>query len=421
MRLLALLLAILSMAAPASAFCGFYVARADGDLFNEASKVIVARYGGRSTITMSADYQGEPSEFAMVVPTPIVLDRKLVKTVPAEVMNAVDAYTAPRLVEYLDDDPCNPVVMMEAVMAAPRSAVAERERGPSAFGVTIEDQYAVGSYDIVILSAKESGGLVEYLLAEGYNIPEGAKPYLAEYIAKDMKFFVARVNLERHAAGETAVLEPLQLWLPGTKFMLPIRLGMANAKGPQDLILMTLSKEGRVTVDNYDVHRLPSNENVPLFVEERFAEFYRALFKTAIDEIGGTGIMLEYAWDMAWCDPCAADPPTNDQLRSLGVSWIEDQPNGGQDVFVTRLHARYDTSFAEDFVLRETRDRENFQGRYVMQKPFTGPMQCEAAEEYVQLVKDRTRTEAERLADLTGWSPKRIDEEIAKTLPERFR
>ena len=49
----------------ASAFCGFYVAKADTDLFNEASKVALARDGERTVITMASDYSGDASEFAL--------------------------------------------------------------------------------------------------------------------------------------------------------------------------------------------------------------------------------------------------------------------------------------------------------------------------------------------------------------------
>jgi hypothetical protein len=44
--------------APAAAFCGFYVSRDDGQLFNEASKVVFTRHKSRSVITMSSDYRG---------------------------------------------------------------------------------------------------------------------------------------------------------------------------------------------------------------------------------------------------------------------------------------------------------------------------------------------------------------------------
>ena len=48
--------------APAQAFCGFYVAKADAKLFNEASKVVIARHDGKTVITMVNDYIGDPRE-----------------------------------------------------------------------------------------------------------------------------------------------------------------------------------------------------------------------------------------------------------------------------------------------------------------------------------------------------------------------
>lgn len=50
-------------------------------------------------------------------------------------------------------------------------------------------------------------------------------------------------------------------------------------------------------------------------------------------------MFLEYAWDMAWCDPCAADPLSYDELRELGVFWLDGRQARGpqaQQVFMTR-------------------------------------------------------------------------------------
>ncbi len=412
-------------AAGASAFCGLYVARADGELFNEASKVVIARNGEHTAITMSSDYHGDPADFAMIVPTPTVLEREHVRTVSAEILSAIDAYSAPRLVEYQDNDPCAPIVayaMDQPMIMEERSVEPQRRRGPGAFGVTIKAEYAVGIYDIVILDADQSDGLVGYLLQEGYNIPDGAEGVLGDYIAGGMKFFVARVNLGRQAASG-ATLEPLQITFKSDKYMLPIRLGMVNARGPQDMLVMTLSRQGRVQVMNYPTHRIHTNVEIPIFVRQRFGEFYKAMFARSINELGGTGIVLEYAWDMAWCDPCAADPLTNDQLAVLGVNWLPDDPNAGQDVYVTRLHARYDASFKEDLMFGETSNRENFQGRYILREPFKGAFTCERSEYegYVTSVRKRIREEARLLSSLTGWRLGRINEEIAKTVQGRYR
>ena len=75
------------------------------------------------------------------------------------------------------------------------------------------------------------------------------------------------------------------------------------------------------------------------------------------------------------------------------------------DVFLTRLHVRYDGAhFPEDLVFQETADRENFQGRYVLRHPWKGDTNCPGGVEYRRAVFERQQREVENLASLTGWS-----------------
>ena len=144
-------------AAPAHAFCGFYVAKADAKLFNKASKVVVARKGEQTAVTMASDYQGDLKEFALVIPVPTVVKKDQIKIIESAWVDHLDAYSAPRLVEYFDPDPCSPP--MPTCRAVPPTAAPWRwhgrhhAAGPSALGVKIEAEYTVGEYDILILSA----------------------------------------------------------------------------------------------------------------------------------------------------------------------------------------------------------------------------------------------------------------------------
>ena len=410
--------ATFGLSGAAQAFCGFYVAKADGELFNEASKVVMMRDGQRTVITMANDYRGEAKDFAMVIPTPSVLTREQINVAENSLIDHLDAYTAPRLVEYYDPNPCDQRrLRMEALSAAPEDgAVPTAGARTKALGVTIEAEYTVGEYDILILSAKESGGLQLWLDENGYKTPEAAKPVLASYIARGMKFFVARVNLEEQAKLGSTYLRPLQIAFETEKFMLPIRLGTVNAQGKQDLLLFTLTRSGRVETANYRTANIPSNMDIPLYVQKKFGDFYKAMFATAVDRTGGRTVLTEYAWDMNWCDPCAADPLSVAQLRQLGVFWLADgttrpgiaprrpAPGGARDVFVTRLHLRYDAaSFPEDLRLMETGDRRNFQGRYVTRHPFAGNSECPAGEAYRRQLAKAYEKQAATLANLTGW------------------
>jgi hypothetical protein len=393
------------------AFCGFYVAKADARLFNQASQVVLVRHEDKTVVTMVNDYRGELDEFAVVVPVPTFIERGQIHVTNKAIVDHLDAYTAPRLVEYFDPDPCMPYVRREALpsSAMPSPADASRQSRARALGVTIEAEYTVGEYDILVLSAEQSDGLETWLTENGYRLPPGASRVLGSYIRQNMRFFVARVNLEEQSKLGYSSLRPLQVAYESPKFMLPIRLGTVNADGPQDLLLYTLTANGRVETTNYRTVRLPTGMELPVFVKDEFADFYKAMFTEQVRRENMRSVFLEYAWDMAWCDPCAADPLSQEELRELGVFWLGEVSRPGpksaaQNVFATRLHVRYDGEhFPEDLVLQETGDRTNFQGRYVLRNAFQGELQCEAGKTYERELGERREREAQTLASLTGW------------------
>ncbi len=146
-------------------------------------------------------------------------------------------------------------------------AIARGSRGES-LGVTIEASYTVGEYDILILSAKESGGLETWLRESGYRIPAGASSVLSSYIQQNMRFFVAKVNLKEQGKLGFSYLRPLQVAYESPKFMLPIRLGTVNADGAQELFVMTLTRKGRVETTNYRTVRLADGDGHPGVCEE---------------------------------------------------------------------------------------------------------------------------------------------------------
>jgi Na+-translocating ferredoxin:NAD+ oxidoreductase RnfD subunit len=435
-----LLVLVALTALPVQAFCGFYVGKADTQLFNDASQVALVRDGDRTVLTMSNDYQGPMTDFALVVPVPTVLQREQIHIGDKRLLEHLDAYSAPRLVEYFDPDPCQVYMPMASAGRAVASMKSEdavnAPRSAPALGVTVEARYTVGEYDILILSAKESSGLETWLRENGYRIPSRASAALQPYIRQDMKFFVAKVNLEEQRATGVQYLRPLQIAYESKKFMLPIRLGMANARGPQDMVVYALSRQGRVESVNYRTTRVPSDVNLPEFVKGEFGKFYKATFAHALGRESGKALFTEYTWDMGWCDPCAAQPLSRDELQQLGVFWLDDTGYGssyrpgpipprrpppmgrGVNVLLTRLHVRYDADhFPEDLVFQETSDRSNFQARYVLQHAFTGTMNCSAAESYRSSLIERRTKEAQTLADLTGWSMADIRQQMGSDAP----
>jgi hypothetical protein len=419
-------LAALLVPVAAHGFCGFYVAKADTKLFNKASQVVLVRDGKRTVLTMANDYHGDPKEFAIVIPVPTVIKKDAVKVADKAVIDHVDAYSAPRLVEYFDDDPCN--------MVAYSAAIPESARGPrrskdgdreKALGVKIEASYSVGEYDILILSAEQSGGLETWLTENGYKIPKGAGEVLGSYIKQNMKFFVAKVNLTRHAEEGYSYLRPLRVEFSTPKFMLPIRLGTVNADGQQELFIYTFTRKGRVETTNYRTIKLPSDAEIPLYIRDDFPRFYRDLFARAVRREDMRALFTEYAWDVGWCDPCSADPLTNDELRQLGIDWLRgrgaERPGEGK-VYLTRLHVRYDRDhFPEDLVFQETGDTGTFQGRFILRHPWDGKPTCDAAKQYLARQPKAREAEVQNLAKLTGWNIDTIRERAAGYVDKAIR
>ncbi|NNJ55188.1 MAG: DUF2330 domain-containing protein, partial [Bacteroidia bacterium] len=344
------ILFLVAMSAVGNAFCGFYVAKAGSELYNNKSEVILVRDGNQTTITMSNDFKGNVKDFAMVVPVPNILKRQDISIADQTIFSRLDAYSAPRLVEYFDANPCMrryPVMeVLDENVEKEESDIPMVMRTTAAKNkVTIEAKYDVEEYEILILSAEDSDGLKNWLLANGYKIPSKAEHVLEPYIKSKLKFFVVKVNLNKYnTQANGGFLRPLQIKVNSDKFMLPIRLGMANSKGDQDMIVYAFSKKGRVECTNYRTVKMPSNKNVPTFVKPNFGNFYKDVFRNTHSKEGRDAIFLEYAWNVtpSWggikCDPCVGNPPYFNELSKAGVHWAN---NPGQTVYFTRLHVRY--------------------------------------------------------------------------------
>ena len=405
-------------------FCGFYVAKADAKLFNKASQVALVRLDDKTVMTMANDFRGDPKEFAIVIPVPTFLERDQIHVGDKALLDHLDAYSAPRLVEYFDGDPCQ-LQFDEALPLAAAQAPAAKMAREKSLGVTVEARYTIGEYDILILSARESTGLETWLTQNGYRIPPGASAVLGSYIKQGMRFFVAKVNLKEQAKLGFQYLRPLQVAYESPKFMLPIRLGTVNADGPQELFVYALTRKGRVETTNYRTVRLPSGMDLPVYVKQTFPEFYKAMFAEQVRREDMRSVFLEYAWDMAWCDPCAADPLSREELRQLGVFWLPDGSPGrgpAPEVFLTRLHVRYDAAhFPEDLVFQETGDRQNFQARYVLRHPWQAARDaksCPAVDQYRKELARRQEDEAQALSTLTGWRIEDIRRHMGVTAPD---
>jgi hypothetical protein len=185
---------------------------------------------------------------------------------------------------------------------------------------------------------------------------------------------------------------------------------MANSNGSQDMIVYALTTQGRVECTNYRTVKMPTDRNIPLYVEPKFGDFYKSLFEKTYKQEGRNAVFLEYAWNVSpytavKCDPCVGPPPVNYDFVEAGADWIT-QGNFNQTIFFTRLHVRYSRDkLPSDLQFQVTPNNENFQCRYVMTYPASGSdFTCDAGQEYLVDLYNRRKKEVDELAALTGWS-----------------
>jgi MYXO-CTERM domain-containing protein len=215
-----------------------------------------------------------------------------------------------------------------------------------------------------------------------------------------MKWFVAKVDPKKVTfKNGMATLSPLRFHYDSADFALPIRLGLANSSGTQDLIVNILAPNTRYEVANYPNVTIPTNLNVTDAVRTRFGEFYAALFDHAVSQVPGS-VVTEYAWDSGSCDPCPGPTLDGNDLATLGADVMGARYQDASGYTLTRLHARYGKEVSRDLVFRAvapiaggrgipdehghmssevTKDgTNNFQGRYVILHPWTGAASCPA-------------------------------------------
>ena len=414
-----IILAVLAWSDVARAMCGCLLQTvpkvpkvgvvANAKIVNKASKVVLVRDGDKTIMTLANDFVGAPVEFGLVIPVPTVIKRQDVKVVGDDLFLELERQTAPRLVESEDPDPC-PVAdrrrsaMAESTSGAPMppSPVAPKKAKASDYGVKVESHFFAGEYEFAVLSGADSTRLVAWLQKLDYQVPDDAAAVLGSYIKQKMYFLVARVHV-KEMGNQPRFLRPIQVSYTTPKLMLPIRLGMVNADGPQELLVFTLSKKGRVEPTNYRTAKLPTGQgDLPVFIKSEFNRVYQAAFDEATKREDMRVVFIEAAMPVSagGTDVVVA----NDAVKKSGAALLQGRAlNDG--AFITRMHFRYDhEGFPEDLVLQETADTSPFIARFSSRSHHLGPARCSEHEAYLQQLPARLDREVQVLANLTGWS-----------------
>jgi hypothetical protein len=396
----AVFLLVFFFAPPALACGGFMASRmtpgqtSAPELRSDGSKVALLRDGLHTVVSLSMRYRGPPNDFALVVPVPVVLQKESVRTLHAGTFERLDAMSRPELVEQWEKDPC----WTEYVDLGPPSnsegGTGTRARGEegssggaAVSAVKIEAAFSVDEYDVVILGASDSVSLERWLIDAGYALPPGIEPFLRPYVAAGSKFFVAKVDARKiELSWGRAVLSPIRFEYDSETFSLPIRLGLANVDGEQDLTVYVLGRGTRYEAANYENTTIPTNLRLVEGAKGRFAGFYEKLFVDTIAK-HPKSFVTEYAMAVDACVECEA------MLKDLGAA-----DAASSTLVLSRLHTRYGAAFAQDLVLRTAPPIEGgaepydsgelpnaagrpapanrFRGRYFVRHPWLDAVDC---------------------------------------------
>ena len=311
--------------ARAHASTGFYVGSTDAPLVNHAANVVLMRDGKRTVLAMENDYQGPAQDFVLVIPVPVVMHKDGVRTLSREVFAHLDQVTAPRLIEYWEQDPC----VTKATAVATPTPTPSSMRLPvlaDTHGVSTEAKFTVGEYDVVILNTKDSRGLDAWLRDAKYKVPANAEALFRPYVERGMKFFVAKVDPKKvKFEGGRAILSPIRFSYDAETFELPLRLGALSSDGSQDVVVTILAKGQRYEAANVPNVAIPTNLDLNDAAKKQFGAFYAALFDRTIEK-NPRAAVTEYAWAVTTCDACTAPPLTASDLATLGTDSLPGAP-----------------------------------------------------------------------------------------------
>lgn len=332
--------------------------------YNPASAVVLVRDGRRTVLTIEAAYQGPAVELSLVVPIPSAIGRENVRTVSGTAFRRLDQRTAPRVRHMFPPCPMRPMSRASAMGEGGGTGAGfgggrtEAERVMDEFGVDIQDEWPVDEYDVTLLGADQSTGLLAFLRERGLELPDASATMLRGYIESGHRFVLFRADPSRaQRLGETMMLSPIQLEYESDELRVPVRLGTLNSPGEQELLLYILSPEGRYDVANRPSVMAPTDLRMRRDARGSFAELYTAITDETFRQSPGAAI-TEYAHPVGTHVRWSEVAPFGVERHALG-SGRRGLRAGGAGIperswTVSRIRHRYGTNLADDLTLRQT-------------------------------------------------------------------
>lgn len=240
-------------------------------------------------------------DFDVIVPVPASKEAPRAAT-PAEaaLFSRLNALTAPRLVEYWEQDPC------EFHTGGPDDGIAERDvQGTPPAPVPPAALSAV-SLEKDVATARVA------LEGRGHTLSEQADTILDDYVRGGAQLAVASAP-----AGARSV--HLRWVVDGPLLSVPVRLLSLYGEAPPRVVIDVLAADRRFEAANRKNLAAPANTDVKWGVKGSTDVFHDAvlakLFAAEAD-----AVVTEYAWRATSCAPCTGAPLDEQSLADLGVA-----------------------------------------------------------------------------------------------------
>lgn len=248
-------------------------------------------------------YEGDPEQFAWLLPVPNIPDLELSHT---ELFAYVDQQTAP-IVNYTrvsacpeqryscrQHPPCPSPYPQPQPGAVPSGAPAAAgdnlfegaggQSGASAPPVTVLASARVGAYDTITFAADEATLAIDWLNDNGFIVNETMSPYMQPYLDSEMVFVASKLV----PGADLDELRPLRITYEANMPSIPLRL-TAIAAEPHMMVTAFIYAEEEFDPIVAPIVDLPAGE-----LSRNVRGNYPMLLARAVDEMGGFAFVKEY-------------------------------------------------------------------------------------------------------------------------------
>ena len=219
-------------------------------------RMILSVSQSQTTLYDQIQFQGNPAEFAWVLPISGTVEIGLSSDV---VFNTLHTVTQSTVVEPPRNCPPPPNCNFGGSSSSGGSgsldsagSAADPQAPPP---VDILKRETVGPYETVQLASTDPNALTDWLNTNGYQIPTDIQPVIGQYVTEKFNFLALKL---RPGAGVNS-MRPVRVTTTGAGATLPLRM-VAAGTGAQVGVALWIVGEGRYEPQNFPTFQITSDD-----------------------------------------------------------------------------------------------------------------------------------------------------------------